>query len=135
MGSAIGVKDRVSCRVSTRMGHSDGARNQFGAHVVGHRPARNLPRAQIDHRRRIQPSLGRRQAGDVPDEFQTRQRRGEVPQDQIRRRRRRAVLSRQRSRLPSRYPDDLTLPHDPGDAPAVHHVTPIPEFRVIRRAP
>lgn len=52
----------------------------------------------------------------------------EVPQNQIRCRRRRTVLSRQRPRLPSRYPDDLTVPHDPGDTFAVHHVPLVPEF-------
>lgn len=70
-----------------------------------------------------------------PDGFQPGHRRGEVPQNQIRRRRRRAVLSRQRPRLPSRYPDGLTLPRDTSVTLAVHHVPLVPEFPGDPRSP
>ena len=70
--SAIGMEDRVSCRVSARMGHPGGVCDQAGAHVVGHRPA-TTSRVHRSITVAIQPALGRRQTGDISDEFQTGQ--------------------------------------------------------------
>jgi hypothetical protein len=69
--------------------------DQFGAQVVGHRPAHDAAGEDIQHHRQIQPPLTCGHIGDVGGPHPVRRRSGEVAVHQIVRRHRRRVTAGQ----------------------------------------
>ena len=75
---AVGVADDAGDRAAAGGdGHAEGVEDELGAHVVGHRVAEQPARAEIEHRRQVQPALAGRDV-DTP-------RRSAVKQQLVRR--------------------------------------------------
>ena len=111
--------NRVRVDQAPAVGQVDRVADQFGAHVLGHGVADDLPVEQVDRGGQVPPPLRGGQVGDVTDEALPRGWRGEVAADHLRRRCRGGILAGQPSTAPPRDADEVPFAHDPLDPLAV----------------
>ena len=52
--------------------HDQGIGDQIGGHRILHRPADNAPCKQVEHHRKIEPTFGGPDVGEVGDPFSVR---------------------------------------------------------------
>jgi len=80
----IGVVDESRAGATGMDGHGEGVERQFGAQVVGHRPADDAPRVGIHQDGEIEPTFRSGDIRDVPKPEPVRCRRREVARHQVR---------------------------------------------------
>ena len=117
----VGVEDRADQRPAVVVRGTEGVFDEFGAHVVGDLPARELPGAEIDAGREVEVrAVGDRQVGDVAHVAAAGVADGEVPSDQVGEAP--GGLVRDRGLHPSSQPDprETVLTHYPRDALVIH---------------
>jgi hypothetical protein len=86
LATAIRVHDRVTSDEPGAVRRGDRVDDQACAHVWRDGVPDQLFAAQVQDGREVEPALGRREAADVADQFQSGHRRGEPPADKVRHR-------------------------------------------------
>lgn len=76
--STVRVHDRVARDQASAMRHGDRINGQARAHVRRDRVPNQLLAVQVQDRRELEPPLAGWEAADVPDQFQTGHRSGEI---------------------------------------------------------
>lgn len=115
LGASIRVDDGA-IRAELPAGHLLGVDDQFGADVVGDRPAHDLATERVDDRAAVDPSVRRAMLGDVGEPDPVRRFGGEPPLDQV-------VMGGHVRAMPP-----LAAVADPVDAGAAHqpcHASPV----------
>jgi hypothetical protein len=85
LAAVIGVVHQARRGVALADGHVQGVQDQFGAQMVGHRPAHDPAGEAVQHHRQVQPALVGALLGDVGHPQPVRPWRREVPLHQVRR--------------------------------------------------
>lgn len=132
---AAAVRMRYASRPepSTAGGHLQGVHDQIRAVVVSHRVADDLAGGQVQPAGEVEPALGCRQRGDVPDQFRAGHLGVEVAADQVRGRPRLLVRPRQRTALAAADALDAVLAHQAGDPLTVDAPSQTPQFGMDAR--
>lgn len=78
----VGVDDGA-IRAALPAGHLQGIDDQFGADVVGDRPAHDLATERVDDRAAVDPAVRRAMLGDVGEPDPVRRVGAELPLDQV----------------------------------------------------
>ena len=112
----VGVVDQSGLRLPARNRHLQGVGHELGPHVVGHRPADDLPRVEVLNGGEVDPALPGPEIGDVGRPDPVRLRGGEVAEQEV-------VgdphPGHSKSRLAALLPDqpgNPRLAHEPGHA-------------------
>src|SRR5215217_6094241 len=83
LAALVGVPDQPGAGTAMLDGHLKGVGDQFGAHVIGHRPADDPAREEVLDGDEIEPSLPRAQIRDVRDPALVGSGGTEVPIEQV----------------------------------------------------
>ncbi len=102
LAAAVRVHDHAARPVPAEQGHAQRIADQHRGHAVGHGPAHDLARVQVEHRRQVQPPLGRVDVGDVADPHLIPSLRRELLLQQVRRHREGVIRVRRRLELARR---------------------------------
>ena len=97
-------------------GHVECVQDQFGAQVLGHRPAHHPTRERVQDHREVQPALAGALLGDVSNPQPVRPGRHEVALHQVRCWRGVRVATRGAAAPAAMHALQAVLAHQPGDA-------------------
>src|SRR5215203_6769468 len=116
LAAVVGVADQAGWRLSLADGHLQGVQDQFGAQVLGHRPANDPTRERVQDHGEVQPALVGALLGNVGDPELIGTGRCEPALDEIWCRRRGGIAPGQPTTPPTVDALQAVLAHDAGDA-------------------
>jgi hypothetical protein len=114
LAAVIGMVHQAGGRLALADGHIEGVQDQFGAQVVGHRPAHDPAGEAVQHHGQVQPALVGALLGDIGHPQPIRCRWGEPPPDQVRGWGGSRVAAGQPVPTASVDADDASRAHQPG---------------------
>ena len=119
------------------LGHScvKSIENQFGPHMIGHRVADDSAGVEVNDDGKVEPAFPRSNVGDVADPCDVRRIHGELPFEEIRRRRLRRVGNCRRSKPTFPTPLKALLTHQSSDATFTHAHPFRPQIALDPRTP
>src|SRR5215469_3691571 len=134
LAAAIGVRYQSLARQATRHRHLQSIDHQPAGDPLAHRPADDLPRIQVFHRRQVQPTLPGRDVGDVRYPDLVDRYRLELPVQDVVGHRQIMVGVGRTAELPFRLGGDTVLTHELGHGVDAATLAACSQFHMDARA-